>query len=147
MEPKTAIKLGHPVEVLGWQCGKRVDAGWPCLAEGLDSFYRAEPVEREEGFIWGNAEEAATTHIQLVDRMIQRDIGEGGPCTDEGNLSDWIVLKMFPEPAVKREEWRLHCFHEEQPLYARGDQHLLQLLPIQHGRLLAEHVLPGCEGR
>ena len=49
MEPNTAIKLGHPVEVLGLQCGKRVDARWAYLAEGLDSFYRAEPVECEEG--------------------------------------------------------------------------------------------------
>jgi hypothetical protein len=64
------------------------------LAEGLDSFHRAEPVEREEGFIGANAEEAATTHIQVVDRMVQRNIGDGGPCTDDGNLSDWILRKM-----------------------------------------------------
>ena len=75
----------------------------PISAEGLDSFYRAKPVECEEGFIGANAEEAATTHIQVVDRMIQRDIGDGGPCTNEGNLSDGILLKMFPEPAVKEE--------------------------------------------
>jgi hypothetical protein len=81
----------------------------------------AKPVECEEGFIGANAEEAATTHIQVVDRMVQRDIGDGGPCTDEGNLSDGILLKMFPEPAVKRKEWRLHCLHEEQAPYARGD--------------------------
>src|ERR1700740_2299068 len=48
VEPETAIKLGHPVEVLGLQCGKRVDADWAYLAEGLDLFYWAEPVEREE---------------------------------------------------------------------------------------------------
>ena len=92
-------------------------------------------------------EEAAATHIQVVDLMVQRDIGDRGPYMDEGNLIDRILFKMFPEPAVKREEWRLHCFHEEQPPYARGDQHLLQLLPIQHGRLLAEHMLSGCESR
>jgi hypothetical protein len=58
VEPKTAIKLSHPIEVLGLQCGKGVDARWAYLAEGLDSFYRAEPVECEEGFIGANAEEA-----------------------------------------------------------------------------------------
>ena len=56
MEPKTAIKLGHAVEVLGLQCGKRVDACRSYLAKGLDLFYRTEPVEREEGFIGANAE-------------------------------------------------------------------------------------------
>ena len=57
MEPKTAIKLGYPVKVLGLQCGKRVDARWTYLAEGLDSFYRAEPVECEEGFIGANLQQ------------------------------------------------------------------------------------------
>ena len=56
VESKTAITLGHPVEVLGLQCGKRVDARWAYLAEGVDSFYRAEPVECEKGFIGANAE-------------------------------------------------------------------------------------------
>jgi integrase len=78
VEPKTAIKLGHAVEVLGLQCGKGVDASWAYLAEGLDSFYRAEPVDCEKGLIGANAEQAAATHIQIVDRMIQRDIGERG---------------------------------------------------------------------
>jgi len=147
VEPNTAIKLGHPVEMLGLQCCKCVDAGWTYLAEGLDLLYSAEPVECEKGFIGANAEEAAATHIQVVDRMVQRDIGDGGPCTDEANLSDGILLKVFPKSAVKREEWSLHCLHEEQPTCARGDQYLFQLLPIQHGRLLAEHMLPGCESR
>jgi len=53
--------------------------------------------------------------------MVRRNIGERGPCTDETNLSDWILRKMFSEPAVKWKEWRLHCLHEEQATYARGD--------------------------
>lgn len=84
------------MEVFGLQCGKRVDTRWAYSAEGLDSFYRAEPIECEEGFIGSNAEEATTTHVQVVDRMVQWDIGDGGPSTDEGNLSDGILLKMFP---------------------------------------------------
>ena len=76
VEPKTAIKLRHPVEVHGLQCRKRVDARWAYLAEGLDSFYGAEPIECEEGFIGANAEEAAATQIQVVDRMVQWDIGD-----------------------------------------------------------------------
>src|SRR5579863_3623866 len=53
---------------------------------------------------------------------------------------------MPSETLIKREEGRLHGFHEEAVVRAGGCEDFLMLAEVQGGRLFAEHVLTGGEG-
>ena len=65
---------------------------------------------------------------------------------DKADGADGIVLQVFAQTLIEREEWRLHGFHEEAVVRACGGEDTAQLANVEGGWLFAEDVFTGGEG-
>lgn len=141
------VKLGHAALVLGLDEGEVVDTGGTEAAHGLNAAERTEPVDCEEGFVRADTHDAAAGELAEVEGVVGADGRIAVAGADKADGADGVGGKVFAQSAVKREERRLHGFHEEAVVFAGGGgEDLVQLEEVEGSRFFAEDVLAGGEG-
>jgi hypothetical protein len=162
-EVEAGVELGHAALVFGLENGEVVDlagsvrvagcvraaggvrGGGAEAAHGLHALEGAEPVEGEEGFVWADAEDASASEGEEVEGVVGSEGGIAVAGAHEADGADGVALEVLAEPLVEGEEGRLHGFHEEAVVGARGGEDLLELAHVDGGGLFAEDVFSGGE--